>query len=95
MHSSVLSIVKPLHSTEKSTSLLVRSHHHPKKSRQQGAELFLDPNRVYGSYQEMAEKEIQLPEGERIDFVSIVTPNHVHFDVAKTFIEAGVPRRLW
>ena len=46
-------------------------------------------NRVYGSYHEMAEKESQLPEGERIDFVSIVTPNHVHFDVAKTFIEAG------
>ena len=61
----------------------------PEKSRQQGAELFLDPNRVYGSYQEMAEKESQLPAGERIDFVSIVTPNHVHFDVAKTFIEAG------
>ena len=61
----------------------------PEKSRQQGAELFLDPNRVYGSYKEMAEKESQLPEGERIDFVSIVTPNHVHFDVAKTFIEAG------
>ena len=61
----------------------------PEKSRQQGAELFLDANRVYGSYKEMAEKESQLPEGERIDFVSIVTPNHVHFDVAKTFIEAG------
>ena len=61
----------------------------PEKSRQQGRELFLDVNRVYGSYHEMAEKESQLPEGERIDFVSIVTPNHVHFDVAKTFIEAG------
>ena len=61
----------------------------PEKSRQQGSELFLDANRVYGSYKEMAEKESQLPEGERIDFVSIVTPNHVHFDVAKTFIEAG------
>ena len=62
----------------------------PEKSRQQGAELFLDANRVYGSYQEMAEKESQLPDGERIDFVSIVTPNHIHFDVAKTFIEAGI-----
>ena len=61
----------------------------PEKSRQQGAELFLDPSRVYSSYQEMAEKESQLPEGERIDSVSIVTPNHVHFDIAKTFIEAG------
>ena len=59
------------------------------KSRQQGETLLLDANRVYGSYTEMAEKESQLPEGERIDFVSIVTPNNVHFDVAKTFIEAG------
>ena len=62
----------------------------PQKSRQQGEELLLDASRVYGSYQEMAEQESQLPEGDRIDFVSIVTPNHVHFDVAKTFIEAGI-----
>ena len=62
----------------------------PEKSRQQGEELLLDASRVYGSYQEMAERENQLPEGDRIDFVSIVTPNHVHFDVAKTFIEAGI-----
>ena len=61
----------------------------PEKSREQGAELFLDPGRVYDSYAEMAEKEAALPEGERIDFVSIVTPNHVHFGPAKTFIEAG------
>ena len=46
----------------------------PEKSKQQGAELFLDDSRTYGSYKEMAEKESQLPEGERIDFVSIVTP---------------------
>ena len=59
------------------------------KSRQQGEALLLDANRVYGSYQEMAEKESQLPEGDHIDFVSIVTPNNVHFDVAKSFIEAG------
>ena len=61
----------------------------PEKSQQQGAELLLDPNRVYDSYQEMAEKESALPEGERIDFVSIVTPNHVHFEVANTFIQSG------
>ena len=59
------------------------------KSRQQGGELLLNPSRVYGSYQEMAEKESKLPKGERIDFVSIVTPNNVHFAVAKEFIEAG------
>jgi len=61
----------------------------PEKSRQTGKELFLDPDRVYGSYKEMAEKESKLSEGEKIDFVSITTPNNVHFPVAKTFIEAG------
>lgn len=59
------------------------------KSRRQGDELFLDRKRVYGSYEEMAEKERKLPEGERIDFVSIVTPNASHFAIARTFLEAG------
>lgn len=61
----------------------------PAKSRRQGAELFLDPERVYGSYQEMLEGELRRPAGERIDFVSIVTPNNSHFAIAKAFIEAG------
>jgi len=61
----------------------------PEKSKETGRELFLDPTRVYGSYKDMAEKEAKLPLGERIDFVSITTPNYVHFPVAKTFIEAG------
>ena len=61
----------------------------PEKSRQQGAELLLDPTRVYGSFQEMADREASLPEGQRIDFVSIVTPNHMHFAPAKAFLEAG------
>ncbi|MFQ5571329.1 MAG: Gfo/Idh/MocA family protein [Rhodothermales bacterium] len=60
------------------------------KSQVQGEALHLDPHRVYGSYQEMVEKEAALPEGERIDFVSIVTPNHLHFPIAKAFIEAGI-----
>lgn len=59
------------------------------KSKQQGEALFLDPSRVYGTYAEMAEKEAELPEGARIDFVSVVTPNAMHFPVAKTFLEAG------
>src|SRR5947208_8958371 len=37
----------------------------------------------------MAEKESKLPADQRIDFVSVATPNHTHFDVAKTFAEAG------
>jgi predicted dehydrogenase len=45
---------------------------------------------VYASYKEMAKKEASLPLGERIDFVSIVVRNHLHFEVAKTFLEAGI-----
>ena len=54
-----------------------------------GAELYLDPNRCYNSYAEMAAAEATLPENERIDFVSIVTPNISHFEIAKTFLDAG------
>ncbi|ACY48618.1 Gfo/Idh/MocA family protein [Rhodothermus marinus] len=61
----------------------------PEKSRQMGAMLHLDPRRVYRSYEEMVEKEAALPPEERIDFVSIVTPNHLHYPIAKAFIEAG------
>ena len=59
------------------------------RSRQKGAELGLDPDRAYASYAAMVDGERAMPAGERIDFVSIVTPNHVHFPVAKTFLEAG------
>ena len=61
----------------------------PEKSRQQGAELYLDPSRVYGSYREMIRAEERLPETERIDFVSIVTPNDSHFAIARDFLKAG------
>ena len=61
----------------------------PAKSRASGEDLGLDPSRVYPDYQTMAAAESKLPDGERIDFVSIVTPNNVHFPPAKTFLEAG------
>jgi predicted dehydrogenase len=61
----------------------------PKKSRLSGQDLFLDPARVYATYEEMAQKEAALPADQRIDFVSIVTRNNTHFAVAKTFLEAG------
>ncbi|HKO15163.1 MAG TPA: Gfo/Idh/MocA family oxidoreductase [Gemmatimonadaceae bacterium] len=60
------------------------------KSRAQGRELHLDPQRVYDDYEAMADREAALPLGERIDFVSIVTPNHLHFRVARAFIERGI-----
>jgi len=60
-----------------------------KKSKLSGADLFLPANRVYASYEEMIQKEKELPENERMDFVSIVTPNHVHFGPAKMALENG------
>ena len=49
----------------------------------------IDPSRAYGSYAELFEKERAMPADNRIDFVSIVTPNHMHFPVAKAAVEAG------
>lgn len=59
------------------------------KSKKTGEALGLDPDRTYGSYKEMIETESQLPEDERIEVVSIVTPNHVHFEPAKLALENG------
>jgi predicted dehydrogenase len=61
----------------------------PEKSRVTGENYFLPLERVYGSYQEMIEKEKQLPEGDRMDFICIATPNHVHFGPAKMALENG------
>src|SRR5215475_11494904 len=61
----------------------------PEKSKQTGAELRLDQERVYGSYKEMIRAESMLPQTERMDFVSIVTPNHVHFEPAQLALENG------
>jgi predicted dehydrogenase len=61
----------------------------PEKAKRSGEDFLLHPQRVYSDYQTMAEAEARLPVGQRIDFVSIVTPNHLHFPVAKTFLEAG------
>ena len=46
-------------------------------------------NRAYGSYRELLETEAALPEQERIDFVSVATPNYTHFEIAKAAVEAG------
>jgi predicted dehydrogenase len=61
----------------------------PKNSRATGDQLFLNPSRVYASYEEMAKREAALPASERIDFVSIVTPNHLHAPMATTFLKNG------
>ena len=61
----------------------------PSKSRRKGRELGLSRARTYDSYLDMVERERALPEDQRIDFVSVVTPNHLHCPVATAFLEAG------
>ena len=61
----------------------------PAKSKASASDYDIAPARAYGSYKEMAETEAKLPVDQRIDFVSIATPNHTHFEIAKTFAEAG------
>ncbi|WP_286883619.1 MULTISPECIES: Gfo/Idh/MocA family protein [Sphingobacterium] len=61
----------------------------PQISKQSGEDLFVAPERVYLNYEEMIEKESLLPEGERMDFVTIVTPNFLHFAPAKLALEKG------
>ncbi|GAB3746799.1 Gfo/Idh/MocA family protein [Spirosoma pomorum] len=61
----------------------------PEKSKATGQSLYLPSDRIYDSFEEMILREKELPEGERMDFVSIVTPNHLHFPPAKMALENG------
>jgi predicted dehydrogenase len=60
----------------------------PEKAVASGRDLGLDPSRTYGSYKEMAIREARLKDG--IEAVSIVTPNHVHYEAAKEFLRRGI-----
>jgi predicted dehydrogenase len=61
----------------------------PEKAKASGVLLGLPESRVYTSYQELIEKEKQLSEDERVQVISIVTPNHIHFAPAKLALENG------
>jgi predicted dehydrogenase len=61
----------------------------PGESKETGEALYLNPNRVYETYQEMFEKEKDMPPDQRIDFVSVVTPNHVHFGPSQMALQSG------
>ena len=61
----------------------------PEKSKASGKELLIAEDRCYGTFQEMIETEASLPADQRMDFVSIVTPNHMHFPPAKLALEKG------
>jgi predicted dehydrogenase len=59
------------------------------RSKASGLLLGLNASRVYGSYRELIENELQLPVNERVQVISIVTPNHVHFEPARLALESG------
>ncbi len=59
------------------------------RSQLSGQDLMLDPKRVYANFEEMIKKEAKLPTEKRMDLVSIVTPNHLHFAPAKMALEYG------
>jgi len=61
----------------------------PDKARASGRDLFLDEARNHGDWAALLADELRRPADERVDFVVIVTPNHVHFPVAQAFVEAG------
>jgi predicted dehydrogenase len=61
----------------------------PEKALASGEDLGLEPSRNYPTWQAMLEGELKLPTSQRMDLVVIVTPNHVHYPVAKAFVEAG------
>jgi|SRR5690606_13277499 Predicted dehydrogenases and related proteins len=63
--------------------------HDPQVAKESGQALFLPDDRIYTSYEEMIKKESELPAEKRMHFVSIVTPNHVHFEPAMMALEHG------
>ncbi len=61
----------------------------PKRADYSAEDMMLTPNRVYCDYLTMMAGEAQLPKHERMDFVCIVTPNHLHLPIARVALEAG------
>jgi predicted dehydrogenase len=61
----------------------------PLKARESAPDYDIPAQRAYGSYKELIEGELKLPPTERVDFISIATPNHTHHEIAKAAIEAG------
>lgn len=61
----------------------------PARSKASAADYDVKDQRAYASYQEMFDREQKLPADQRIDFVSVTTPNHTHYAIAKAALEAG------
>ncbi len=61
----------------------------PQRAKASASDYAIAPERAYGSYRELLDKEKGLPADKRIDFVSVATPNNTHFEIAKAAAEAG------
>ncbi len=61
----------------------------PDRAKASAPDYDIAPARAYGSYQELIEKEKKLPADQRVDFISVSTPNHTHYEIAKAAAEAG------
>src|SRR5690349_19940756 len=61
----------------------------PAKAKASAPSFDIKPDRAYGSYKELIESEKKLGDDKRIDFISVATPNHTHFEIAKAAVEAG------
>src|SRR4051812_49879783 len=57
------------------------------KSKASAPDYDIKPERAYGSFQDMIAAELRLPADQRIDFVSVATPNHTHFEISKAFAD--------
>src|SRR5579872_2522406 len=61
----------------------------PARSKASAPDYDIPADRAYGSVAELVEKEKALPADKRVDFVTVATPNHTHFPIAKAALEAG------
>src|SRR2546430_1783058 len=61
----------------------------PAKAKASAPDYDIQPERAYGSFQEMIAAQAKLPGSERIDFAPVATPHHTHFEIARAFAEAG------
>lgn len=61
----------------------------PEKSLESGKAAMLPEDRIYGDWWEMLDAESEKPADERLDFICIVTPNHLHYEPALKFVQAG------
>lgn len=62
----------------------------PERSKASAEDYDIPTARAYGSYKELIEKELAMPASDRIDFISVTTPNHTHYEIAKAAVEAGI-----